>query len=101
MFNFLKRKHSLDATKLIFFRYAKILISVSPTRQGIGKMKIAHVMCISMLKSSHCCGRPAISHPVFLSSSEMFCTWTRNFFTNIICFISELWFLWLILETVC
>jgi hypothetical protein len=46
MFNFLKRKHSLDATKHIFFRYAKILISVSPNRQGVGKMKIAQVMCM-------------------------------------------------------
>jgi len=45
MFIFLKRKHSLDATKHIFFRYAKILISASSKRQGIGKMKIAQVMC--------------------------------------------------------
>jgi len=45
VFKFLKRKHSLDATKHTFFRYAKILISVLPKRQAVGKMKIAQIRC--------------------------------------------------------
>jgi hypothetical protein len=45
LFKFLKRKHSLDASKHIFFRYAKILISGSPKRQAVGKIKIAQIMC--------------------------------------------------------
>jgi hypothetical protein len=45
VFKLLKMKHSLDTTKHIFFRYAKLLISVSPKKQAVGKMKIAQIMC--------------------------------------------------------
>jgi len=70
-------------------------MSVSPKRQAVGKMKITQIMYRSRYVEELSLLWDISYLPSSVSSAapEILCTWTRNFLTNITCFISELWFL--------